>query len=333
MMTQASLPCNLNSFGNIDPAYGQGKLCQYIPVAYPSAETTGNWQGVDDCGGNTCNKPSYSITLGTTETNTKASSNSWSNTFTLSISGQGGVKFAGGSSTQISVSDAQTFAGSTTYTNALDQTATSTIEVTCGSSASEGVHVYQFSLNTSAQCQHNVLCSTTTYTGDYYCATANGMPANYQGPQCLPTMCADAYCQTCNYSPNALVYYDPKSGAVYLLLDGSLRSIPDSTTGTNLLGPSYPYTEYNQIKSTSNPSIPYGTPIMKGAQLVTDVPNQPAAAFFLTDMADNNLVLRHVFSLNQLAAYGFSGSVLGWSQTTWADRYPNWKIGAALSPN
>lgn len=195
LVVQEKLPCGLTTFG-VDPAPGVPKGCQYIPIGYPQAETVAKWERSYSCGGDGCTKLTYSIQRGTKETRTKATSSSWSNTTTLSIANKGGISLLG-TGTTVSVSDSLTFAGSSTYTDALEKSTIVTETVSCGEPGDGGVFLYEFKINTSAQCQGNVLCETETYTGDYFCVTEKGKPKKYNGPKCLPDMCADLYCQTC----------------------------------------------------------------------------------------------------------------------------------------
>lgn len=192
-------PCNNSWMGfNTDPWAGQSKMCQFSLMDAPgaAAETFGSWIKIIGCDGPGC-PISQNITVGTTKTNTWATTEQWSHTVT--VSAEKSIKMPTGDA-KVSASVANSFAHSKTFTDALAMSKTETTSVSCnpvGESVKSRA-LYQFKTDTSAPCIISGTCTGETKTAEYFCAS--NPDASYSGPRCLPGFCdldKDPLCKVC----------------------------------------------------------------------------------------------------------------------------------------
>lgn len=123
------------------------------------------------------------------------------------------------------------------------------------------------------------------------------------------------------------VFRRSDNGAIYLLIDGMLRQIPDTTTLTNLCAQSIYLNDpkFNVVPNKQSLPFPVGRPIMDNAQLVS-VPEYTDAIFLEdTISADSTAVVLRPVESNFLNYYAFSGTVQPYN-------LKNPTIGPAVAP-
>ena len=188
------MSCDNAEFGP-DPSPGNHKFCYVQSLKPQNAATNSEWVQVQSCGGAPCNQIEVTIQVGSTVTNSTSSQESWSVTVTDSM--EEGFSFEG-ESDKFSLSIAEGFANSDTMTQALETSKLVGYDVTCGPVKNPvELVMYQFETTTNAHCVEDATCSLLAQTHSYFCASSDSGPP--PPPQCLPTYCKDAACQTCTY--------------------------------------------------------------------------------------------------------------------------------------
>jgi hypothetical protein len=182
-----SILCSEDFFSSVDVHNTQysnnPRACAYS-IRKQFSNTQGFWKMVGKC--QNC-RLTETLTIGVSSTNTDASSESWTDSFTKSTNNGFHFKMFSNSET-LSSSQSQTVMESSSH--ALTQMASKSFSVSCGGDVGQR-YLWQWMLSTQEQCANSLRCLTNIYTAIYLCRTAP------DEPRCIPTECFDDECDVC----------------------------------------------------------------------------------------------------------------------------------------
>lgn len=192
-----SIPCTVSAFGT-DPWFGQGKQCDFGPLNIPGATALaeGSWQKVGSCAGQSCTDQTYQIQVGTSKTDTSATTDQWGATIKIAVKDKFAIVGGAEVTTEVGASYSKTKTFSEATTHSMSQTLSSKCSLTKGD---DELRVYQFGISTTASCVSQGTCSGNTLTSDIFCVSRRNTDPSYNGPVCVPGYCKDNLCLTCNY--------------------------------------------------------------------------------------------------------------------------------------
>jgi hypothetical protein len=115
--------------------------------------------------------------------------------------------------------------------------------------------------------------------------------------------------------PEGNLYRNEDNGAIYLILDGKARHIPDPATFSAVIrgGTATPAIRSFDL-STSGGPLCVGLPLMSGAQMIRDDSN--GAVYLMDKEASGRIVKRHVTSPGQMDRYHFTWDVVHMTHAT-----------------
>lgn len=168
-----------------DPAYGDGKFCQYAYVPPRITGLTGTWTKVSSC--SNCDNLVESVAIGIQGSRSNMTSSTWSNEVSIEVEkkwGAAGGPFGGGGGGGVKVSASTKWGGSESTGTTVSRSVTTTKKATC-SAPNKRITMYQWSMDVSDECYAlQGQCQSHVSSFDILC-TADAVPTNF-APACQP---------------------------------------------------------------------------------------------------------------------------------------------------
>jgi hypothetical protein len=173
--------CDTSVFPNVpvnSETYPDHKRYCSFSIEKQFSNITGYWKKVAMCSGESC-KMQFSISQGVSSTSSYASTETWSDSFTKSMSN--GFHFKFWSNTQ-NIGSQESHSVTDSSSHAFTQTVSKTCSATCGD-LSGPINMWQWTIDATENCHEGNSCNLHIYTCIYMCIPSN------EEPSCLPGYC------------------------------------------------------------------------------------------------------------------------------------------------